>query len=392
MTNTANQSPNALDSPSARYLNILLLALPCLAAFSWIGESESNSYGVSQYFITYRHGFIKRGLIGQLLTPLGYLSAGKIHAIEILFVCAAVLLSYLVFWPAFRSSTLSRLGALLFLCSPACLPHLSELAGQPDIVLYLLLLLAFAMLTRLPGSWAPLCATLPCVVALLVHEGFLLLFYPVVAAILLDGYRRRRYPRISVLAHVAVFLAAFFLIIRLGVSRVPPAALLAEAQARTDTVVNPTVFSTLAFTFQQQWHYLATVYTARVIAGVLFSSVVLSPYIAGTVGLLLKVNESRETPMPRKTLLLMFATPLLLCFLGHDVLRWLAGAEICALLFLVYIPGERKDLPSDRATQPHSSLWYALLLYGLAVGPMGGTSIRLLARAVVMISKGTSAP
>ena len=58
----------------SRFLRICLALLPALSAFMWVGESNSNLYAIGEYFLTYKHGFVKRALVGDLLSHLGYLS------------------------------------------------------------------------------------------------------------------------------------------------------------------------------------------------------------------------------------------------------------------------------------------------------------------------------
>lgn len=357
----------------------MLYGLPLVSSFTWMGGSPTNIYGMTEYFVNYHHGFVKRGLFGEMLTHLGYLSVQKMLILQFFVSCAAVALTYAVFWCDLRSGGKRMLAALLLICSPAGLMHFTYIVAHPDIVVYMLLLAAFVCLTRLPDGWAPYAALVPCIVAILVHEAFLLLFYPVIAAILFHGYIHKRFTRTAVLVHAVLFASAFALVVKLGVNRVDPHVLLAEAQARTDLPLDGKIFTTLSRSLTEQWTYLARAYTALTLAGLIASLLCLCPYIIGSLWILKTENDALPRPLPRWTPWALFAIPLLLCFLGHDVMRWLAGSMVCVFLYLVYLVRTSED--HEHLTDipnPFSEVYVPLILFGLAVGPMGTGGIHML--------------
>src|SRR5580692_2927415 len=97
------------------------------------------NYGFALYFLNYRHGFVKRGLVGELFSGVAFLPRTHLLAIEYLFLAAAFALTYLVFRTMlFGTASECRLAAAL-LSAPALLPHLGFMFAQPDVTLYILL-------------------------------------------------------------------------------------------------------------------------------------------------------------------------------------------------------------------------------------------------------------
>ena len=82
--------------------------------------------------------------------------------------------------------------------------------------------------------------------------------------------------------------------------------------------------------------------------------------------------------------LVLFVLPLALCYLGHDVARWIAACAIDATLFLCYLAltdRRVRDSLRDWATGPRPFLW---LTWFLITGPYGATGIRLAERLSIL--------
>ena len=368
----------------SRLLRVVLALLPMLSAFMWVGESNSNLYAVAEYFLTYKHGFVKRGLVGELLSHLGYLSASHVQWIEVASLLFTVVVSYAIFRRMLAGPFDAALVAVLFLCSPAALSHLGILAAQPDVVLFAMLLLAYGCLVRLPENWAPLTAFVPCAVALLVHEGFLLLFYPAVLALLWDGYRNRRFSLAPILVHLAALATLFVCILRFGKIHINPEAFYYEAHARTDVPFDAGIFFVLTNTLGNQIHDTMIGYSPAFMAGVLLSALFLLPAVVGMFVILLRVNLARAAPLPAWGIAAVFVAPLGLMILGHDVMRWVAGSVVGISLLLAWIAETDREVfaasfPASRMTA------FGVILYGFAVGPLGGASIRIVVQTLHML-------
>src|SRR5207253_10674598 len=118
-----------------------------------------------------------------------------------------------------------------------------------------------------------------CCVALLEHEAFSLMFYPLIAAILLHLCVRRQLPWAAGVLHVMIFTAVFVAVMHWGRMKVSPDVMLAEAQARTHVGIQRQVYDVMASTFAEQEALVSRMYTPGVIR-VLIATVVLTlPYM-----------------------------------------------------------------------------------------------------------------
>ncbi|HEX9200418.1 MAG TPA: hypothetical protein VF865_12720 [Acidobacteriaceae bacterium] len=338
------------------------------------------NYGFALYFLDYRHGFVKRGLIGELFSSLGFMSRGTLVAIEYIFLGVAFALTYLVFRPVlFGSSSERRLAAAL-LSAPALLPHLGYLFAQPDVVLYILLLGCFTVFVRARPAVAAIVSCLLSCVALLAHEAFCLMFYPLILAMLLYLCARRRLAWLVGAAHLLIVGAVFVAVIHWGTLKISPDALLLEAQAHTNVGIQRQLYDVMASNLQQQWALVHRMYTPGVIRILVLTLFLTAPYLILLARLLRGTMRAAGLgSLQQNSTAVLFVSPLLLCALGHDTTRWIGAMCIDATFFLLYLyltepPGSavRKVL-QDWANGTSFVPWLAYLL---AVGPYGATGLR----------------
>ncbi|MDE1154244.1 MAG: hypothetical protein PW735_00775 [Acidobacteriaceae bacterium] len=370
-------------------LRVFLLSAPALASFSCVGSSKSNLYAITEYTLSYQHGFVKRGLVGEILRHCGYLTWHKLGEVQMVIMLLVLAACYAVFGRLLYRGPLPQAFLVLFLLlSPACLLHFAATVAHPDSLLFVLLLLAYAALVRLPAAVGPLVALAPCALALLLHESFPLLLYPVLAAIQWDRLRQGKASKTAVALHLSMFTAVFLLVLAFGKLHIPAAQLQAEAQLRTEVPLVEAIFDVVTRGFAGQWHELIAFYSWRLLAEAVLSTVVLLPYLIAAWKLLTVLNGVRRRPFPTAALVAMLVAPLLLSFLGMDLYRWCAGSLVCGLLFLVYLTesGEPEmDAAMNSLSQPFVS---GAIVYGLAAGAMGAGALSLLGRVLFLISTG----
>jgi hypothetical protein len=338
------------------------------------------NYGFALYFLTYRHGFVKRGLVGELFAGLPYISRWHLLAIEYVFLGAAFALTYSLFRGILFGSLPERRLAAVLLSAPALLPHLGFLFAQPDVTLYILVLGSLWAFLRARPAPAALASCLLCCVALLGHEAFCLMFYPLVVAILLHLCLRRRLPWMLGIAHVLIVLAVFVAVIHWGTLKISPDALLQEAQGRTNVGIQRQVFDVMASTFSEQQALVRRMYTSGVLRVLALTLGLSAPYWLLLARLLRGAMREAACPaLQRICTLLLCASPLLLCALGHDTTRWMGAMCINTTFFLLYLyRSERPDSPvrcylQDWAAGPSFLPW---LVYLVLIGPYGATGLR----------------
>jgi hypothetical protein len=279
----------------------------------------------------------------------------------------------------FGSASECRLAAAL-LSAPALLPHLAFMFAQPDETLYILLLGCFALFLRANPGFAAVTSCLLCCVALLAHEAFSLMFYPLIAAILLHLCARRRLPWLAGVAHVAVVAAVFAAVIHWGALKISADDMLHEARQRTDIGVERQVYDVMASSLAQQRALVRHMYSPGVIWVLALTLLLSAPYSTLLARLLYGAMRRAGFGRARRAATgTMFMAPLMLCALGHDTTRWIGAMCIDATLFVLYLYlTETRHSPTrcyllDWASGPTFIPW---LVYLVAVGPYGATGLR----------------
>jgi hypothetical protein len=351
--------------------------LPLIAGiFSTYGPIAYN-YGFALYFLNYSHGFVKRGLVGELILPLGFLTGRDLLAIELTFILSAFAASYFVLRSVIFGSFEDRVLSALLLSAPAMLPHIGYLFAQPDVTLYLIVLAALALWLHLPPPVAACASTPLCCLALLAHEAFILMFYPLFLALMWDQCRRRALPWTIAAVNIAIVLGAFLAILHFGTLKVSPEVILLDAQHHTNVPVQRQVYDVMASNLAEQFALVRRMYSPPVIRRLVLTLLFSVPYFVLLVKLLRRAGRIRGYRAQGFTVLyILFGLPLLLFALGHDTSRWIAASAMDITLFLFFL------LYRDSAVRDDLRLWasttepFAWLAILLVIGPYEATGIR----------------
>lgn len=381
-------SPGAIFS-RLNFPGIVFGLLPILVSLTLLGIQPGNrTYGPSHWFVTYEHGFLRRALIGQLFSHIHFLSMREIFGIEAAVFLLALLLTISIFRPLLFGSLGERRFAAFLLAAPAFLPHMAYMDGEMDNFLYIALLLGAFALIRLGNVFGLLIATVWTLIGLLIHEAFALMFYPLVLVLAIDLVHRRRLKPGWVIAHLAIVIAAFVGVIHFGKLSGTPAQWIAAAQQRTDMRIDKIVFQVLDSSFSQQLRFVSHLYKPRLIATVLVTIFLAIPYGAVLRRWLSAAFAIRGYSRTQaRWMLLIFAAPLTLSLVGHDIMRWVSALCINVSLYLLLlcrtVPYER-DSGSEKirtalAGWTKRPEYVAILLYLLAIGPWGFSGNLLIA-------------
>ncbi|WP_446742958.1 hypothetical protein [Silvibacterium acidisoli] len=351
-------------------------ALPFIAGIAYLGASSTTrTYGPSHWFANYRHGFMRRALVGEAFSRVAYLSERTVHRLEVALFAVICVLTALAFRKILFGSIPERRFAAFLLAAPAFLPHMAYMDGELDSFLYIALLLGALALMRLPALPGLAMATVFSVVGLLTHEGFALMFYPLILVLALDLMHSRQLKAGWVATHLAVVILCFAAIVHFGALPGTPGQWIAEAQQRTDMPIEGTVFLVLHFTLKQQLEFVRHLYSAKVVGSILLTLVICIPYFFILKRLLNKTFAARGYSAGHRLLvMLLFACPLALTVLGHDVMRWVSALCINISLFLLLV---YRSMPQKNDSQSVLTGWTAApayaatLLYLLALGPFG---------------------
>ncbi len=360
--------------------------IPLVAGLANTYGPVALNYGVALYFLNYSYGFVKRGLIGELVQPIPHFTRSGLIALQLAFTFAAFAFTYIVLRRLLFGTAQDRALWAALLAAPALLPHIGVLFAQPDVTLYILLLAGLAAFLHMRPFTAALASTVLSCIGLLCHEAFSLAFYPLIVAILWDLCRHKRLRWSLGVLQLILVITGFIVIIHFGKLKVSPDLILAAAAHRTAVPLQRQVFDVMASTFAQQRALVAHFYSFRDMQILYVLTLLFSiPYLALLVTLLRRTARARgDTAGDIALRLVLFALPLTLCYLGHDVSRWIAACAIDATLFLSYVAltdARARDTLRSWATGPRPLLWLA---WFLITGPYGATGISLAERFSVL--------
>lgn len=353
--------------------------LPLLAATLCSYGPVGNNYGFALYFLNWRHGFVKRGLVGELFAGVRFMDRWTLLGIELLFLAAAYALTYVVFRRLLFDDGEVGLVAAMLLAAPAGLPHLGYLFAQPDVSLYLIVLLSVSCWLRLPGRYAVWPVAGLCCVAMLAHEAYLLMFYPLMVAIMWRKCRRGDLPWWMAATAAMIVAMAWVLIVHFGRLPVSADVVLAEALARTDVSVQRQVYDVMASTLSGQFALVRKMYSPPVVRVLCVTLVLCAPYfwlLWRVARVLLKAERART--VDRAVFGLLLSCPMMLCALGHDTTRWIGAACMDLSLYVLYVlldegEGAARAAVVQWARGTSVPAW---IVYLLVIGPMGATGVR----------------
>jgi hypothetical protein len=347
-----------------RVAAVLLGAMAALKGVRW-----PSTWAETQAQVSYSHGFIKRGLLGTLYQPL---HGNHDHALAaIFFVELAVFYGLLgvLTWRAQLEERIGDLSVAAVFASSYAVTFMAHLIGYNDIVNACLAMGLLLVRDWRRRFWAAL-AVVP--VAVLVHESFLLAFFPVVllsfvveAGGLVAG-RRRAAAYVGVL----VVLAGVVTVVASSRGRISVAqavAMQAETAARVDFVPRTDFYGVLRLSLRENvrqavgsigvaWWWILQGVSVAVLLPTLLMVVHFGRRLLGGARWRVKVAAG-----------LAVVCPLGLNLLGWDVVRWNVLCVLAGWLALLVLATHR---PMERLVL--SSVERHLIVLAIAVNMASG--------------------
>jgi hypothetical protein len=165
-------------------LMFLIISMGIVLGWFYYKPGATLGWCTAQYFFSYQDlGFVSRGLVATVLHPFPFFLSTQ----GLLLVTVVILVSFVVtFWNLFERCTKQldknshAVLALVFLLAPSTLVHVGLDYGRFDPLNLIFTIVAARCLQRSRDVLAALLVT----AALLVHEGFLILEFPLLCAYL----------------------------------------------------------------------------------------------------------------------------------------------------------------------------------------------------------------
>ncbi|MDE7426916.1 MAG: hypothetical protein K2M79_03860 [Muribaculaceae bacterium] len=201
---------------NSRFLNISIgLSLVVVFIYnliinfvSYFGDGDIlNGYGCSEFLINFQGGFVRRGLLGEVLYQL-YRVVPMPMGTVLTVICCLAFVVVMVFFIR-QSYTKGYCWWILF---SSFVLGLTNYIFRKDYILYIFLMFCVYLLRGLQGSVAKrLGAFLVIVFGLLLHEAFIFWGFPIYALLMLSYSDHRAFNRVLViLPLLVVFILCIF--------------------------------------------------------------------------------------------------------------------------------------------------------------------------------------
>jgi hypothetical protein len=385
VTSPAAAVPRASSASSILALaGAVVLAASAVGVYRMAGDEALLTWTYTHWAFTYEHGLVKRALVGDLVHRLAP-QADLYTLVERIALLLALAASFAVCWTCWRP-WYRRPGAALLAFGVVATTHVATLQhafydlGRFDQIGLLLALLSVGAIVRLgPTTPAAIVVGAACVVALLIHEAFLLMYTPlIVACWIWRAGDRWRWLDPRLLAVVAVHGAVLAVLVALGRPDVGEAALVDQLTARHGAWINPRSVQVL--------YGDVTTEMARSIALLasprrLVQHVVLGAALLPTLWLVVAIvrgarGSAAAAPaaFAREAGLVAAAlSPLVLYAIGIDFARWwaLALTNLFVVLGLLLADSRRWESAASEAIGRRPALVWAILAVSLVAGPLG---------------------
>lgn len=367
-----------------RGLVFLAIFYPFFLTLFYLGTIENRmDYAYSHLFLNYSHGFARRSLYGTLFQSLPFISAKMALQVGYLQVLIALLLTYAIFARHFLGSFREILLFSFFFGGCGLLPHLGLLYGYLDVPLFSLLLIT-ALIIHLGGEHhivTLIIVSAITVVAVLIHEAYLLMFYPAVLFLLLVRMKPSRSATFALLLHCLFIVGVFCAIILRGNASIDATTYFNLAKARTDIHISDLVFNVMRGSFHEQFgaalHFYLRPTTLLFMAVSVLSALpyllVLSVFLSATVAEMQPQNLALSIWIKRLAPFLL-ATPLLLTMVGFDFMRWLSSVciDVTIVVAFQFCFGSNRDQIRKAFNAIAAENWFVSgLLASMIIGPFG---------------------
>jgi hypothetical protein len=334
-------------------------------------------YSATQWLVSYRLGFVRRGLVGTILGNFfPQVGMNVIYHAGLAIYCVLVAVTLTIFYRLLRfkdkNSVLFR-AMMLILATPATLSFLARWIGSFDQINLLVSVLCLVALSTERLLWS---IPVMMAAAMLVHEGFLAMFAPTLLAAIvfkyLAGGRERRFKILFICCFAAVW-ASFALLYAFDVPHRFP-DLFAALQSRATFIVPEMAARELCFRLRDHFAFASSYFSEPAyIISLAASLVVLSPLLMIIARFWVRFLKRHGgdgrlfTLLPQATL-----TPFALTVFAIDVGRWISAFFLCnVLLFFFLVANDGVDV--DELTEfsaPSISLpFLALIALYLFIGP-----------------------
>lgn len=325
---------------SLRKFWIIVLMLWTIGVTVMRAMRPPNDFAEAHWLLDYRFGFVKRGLVGEILSlttrlvsiPITEKLIAALATLIFLAYCIVIVLLSLRIVHNSGWSKESVLITLVFLSSPFMVMS-AHLNGYYDNIIVMLGIFSAALLLK-GRYWLAACLQ---AVAVLVHENTMLLIFPFFCLAFLLANRRRQQSPISPSTFLPLLLPVFMFII----------VTISQSSLATKDIAEAFTERLSQFPFIQGRGYLAQILTSRSFENYFAAqgSKILSGYLSGTYMFILPttlaiffftINAFRFLDLSLESLGLLgvYCAPQIMHLVAWDTARIWTHTIICAFFTL----------------------------------------------------------
>jgi hypothetical protein len=363
-------------------LEVLMILVTVLGITKWWipkVQGFEKIYAASHWVLSYDYGFIRRGLVGTIMkiwVPI--VTIEDIHHTAFIAYCIFLVFLLIVFYVLLRykdkHGQLFRL-ILIFLANPATIAMLARDLGRFDLFLIIITFILMTLLLFNKHVWL---VPILMVIAMFIHEGFLILFAPTILAAIIFVYlwKEREKKLLVTLVFSVISVAAVFLFIykygrpAMGYDKFWPLIQSRAAFNITELSIRECYFSVVD-------HYnlaSSSLYDAGSIANFFAALLIMSPVILILINLWTHAfRDCGAQHRVCKLLLLATLSGLMVIPIATDYGRWLSGVIFCnffAIFFLISKGIIKVEELTEYKGDSFAILFVPILLIYLLFGPL----------------------
>jgi len=341
------------------------------------GESYLINWVYTHYLFNYESGFVKRGLIGELLSVLSikpsYSTINYIAYSSVFILILAVFFILKKLWNINKNNYGFFLLLLFITTSPATLQHFFYDVGRFDIYIYTGVIALLYILDSVSTITKFLAVNLFLSLFILIHEAAFFMVVPMTLMYwnYIDSTKK------STIFQVLSFCFIFFLTYLISTNGDYASLSLKEHTKELVSIYgNQVIESSVAVIHKSDLEY--NIYMTfekgltleRLLHHVYFLLFML-PLIYFSRGLYQQVKE--QLTLKSRILLLSGLSPLALYPLGHDHFRWWSLAITNIILIIIFLCFNDKKLSeiAFRYFESQEKLVVFMIVLGFILGPLG---------------------
>ena len=367
-----NTKPTINVSHDVKFWRFAVFAILFLSILR--GIRFPNIWSYSHFLLNYDLGFIKRGLIGEIISQFNnpYLASYEFFFV---FSIAIFFINIILLWFLIRDFINSQnpilIGCSIVFASSLAVVFLSHTVGYFDHIGLLIALVTI----KISGFYKKtLFVLLALPLALLVHEAFLVIYYPVIfMSLLLSLETEGRTKKLLILGALsAILLILVSVIANRTLEETEANEMYARLQAKIEHPLRQDAFNVLVRDSADNVQIMKSLLPdKRRLMGLVRSFMITSPaflvFIYFTIVLMKKAKgKSLLTILS----VLASVSPLLLHFIGRDMERWNTLTVTTSFLMLYIAYAIKKDQPVATSNYIYSILTLVVFLNGISSIPL----------------------